>query len=166
MEQAPILSQSNFEKLLDKLNEERKIAEELKKKNELEDINSFLNRDRRRNLVKSIISVFYFLRCQLHMPYREISLEEFETVELELRKIANEAGFVERYLKGWNFYLKNGYFRRKRTPFGKWDCAHRDWQDNFDFFNPNDLISYPDCSAIPPNIRGLLDELFEKRYKK
>ena len=142
-------------------------------------------KDGRRNLGKSIMSIYYFLRIKWGLPPRCLTLREFKITEIHLREIALENSkvsslkdllcFRERRL--WKYYLTFGYFHSSRTPFGKWETRHPLFETYYEVhgYDTNELLPYdPDNLdsaqahetyplSAPPNFKALLDELWEER---
>ena len=140
-------------------------------------LNSELNLKRRRDLLKSICSVYLFLRKTI-MPWnRELSVEEFEVAKNKLDEMAKEALKKRRhkvlgsigFKTAWSYYAKFGYFPIKRTPFGNWYTKHGWFKRRSPFWNNFNPYSYIDeylssSWSLPPNARALLDELFQKKF--
>lgn len=85
-----------------------------------------------REIIKAIISVYFFLRTQFKLHYRPITIDEFENTECQLKKFARS--FVNNYWNfifrpsrtlAWKYYLKFGYFPENRTTFknGEWKIS-------------------------------------------
>lgn len=155
---------NDFEKIIKMLAEKQA---QLSQKNQ----KSQLNLAQRRQLAMAIASVYYFLKVTLSLSeHWDLTLEEFETVEAELKIRAEkeERKFRRKFFKwlglrsAWNYYLKLGHFPIKRAPVrGKrrWYMAHPWGSMNFD---PDEC--HLASSAIPPNHNKLLLQIFEKRY--
>jgi len=156
-----VVKSNEFEKLLEKIRVERVIVQ-----------NSELNIERRFGILKAISSVYFFLRVALEMPYRGISLEEFEIAEARLQLIAQKKAkkFWNRFWKAlggttwWNYYLASGHFqdRNKKTVIGPWKgYPNSYWEFKDEYGKINDTYS---PKLVPPNASELLEAIFEKKY--
>jgi len=156
-----VVKSNEFEQLLEKINVEREIAK-----------NSELNIERRFGILKAISSVYFFLRVSLGMPYREISIEEFEVAEARLKLIAQKEAkkFWPRFWNAlgvetwWNYYLAHDYFldSNKKTVIGWWDRYPR----SYSFCNKeaDKIMNALSTGTVPPNARELMEAIFEKKY--
>ena len=73
----------------------------------------------------------------------------------------------------WNYYLKNGYFHVKRTPFGWWwnlhDYKKKAWRPKKWFRTDSISERVKEGSytyVFPPNILDLAESLFQERFVK
>ena len=158
--------------VIDNTNWERLVAKAVKDQEELSA--SKLNMERRRQIIKEIASVFYFLKREIDWTQDTLSLEEFETAQAELKMRAKEK--IEDWLgvfggrRGWKYYLKFGYFHFRRAPLRhgrKWYSAHGWYQNSYQNFHPDEfLASTKNWSPIPENIVSLFSEIFEKRFNQ
>ncbi|GEM_PF-6261216 len=113
-----LVKNTGFEKVLKRIEDESRVT----------------NRERGKcRLLKSIFSVYHFLTVGLGMKHGNLSLEEFEAAEAELKKIAeNEnkkwrnraAAILWKYPllhyigdRSWGYYLEYGYFPNHSCPF-------------------------------------------------
>lgn len=150
---------NDFEKLLEKINAEREIEK-----------HSELNVQKRLEILKSIASVYFFMRCALGMPYRAISLEEFEIAQSRLKLIAEEKikKFWPRFWHSlgketfWYYYIKFGYFD---------GCVKSIFGGMWGGYNYYYLIErfYEICKdkfskTVTPNAEALMVEIFVKKY--
>lgn len=153
---------NDFEKLLEKISAERETEK-----------SSELNIQRRLEILKTISSVYFFMRCGLQMPYRAVSLEELEIAEARLKLIAEQEikKFWNRFWNAlgkktfWHYYLQFGYFKDqcKQTAIGYWN-VYNIW----DYYSNNSdfemALALKDKNAIPPNAKELMEEIFAKKY--
>lgn len=162
MNDTALVSRSKFEDLIVKIRDEEEML-----------VASELNQNRQRDLLKSICSVYFFLRKVAGMARRGMTLEEFEIAEEKLKELAQEAMKKSRhkilgaigFKTAWSYYAKFGYFHIKRTPFGRWWNWHNWIRRGWGNFNPDEYIKkYSDCYSTPPNAEELLDKLFKKRF--
>ena len=112
-----------------------------------------------RDIFKSIMLVYCYMRLELGMNHRDISVEEFEVIAGKLESkfiIDNVAREQTLNLGGLIFYFQNNH------PFGSdkgWRC-----------FNPyyewiRDLVREGKHNLVfPPNIQELTKQIYEKRH--
>ena len=190
-----IIGPSAFERLIDKISNEKQIYEKrlaaeenakLLEKAEQNMVNSLQQQcvDGRKELGKSIMSVYYYLRSQHGLPRRYLTKEEFLLVEARLKAIAEYDSkifslkdlFAFRRRRRWRYYLKHGYFNSQKSPFGKWAKYHPSfdgYQERYSDtsvyvppFHPdeiNEKTSQIYSMSVPENFRKLLDELWKER---
>lgn len=139
-----MVKSNEFEMLLEKIEKEKELDRE-----------SYLNQGCLTGIIKEIMSVYYFLRKRVGMPYRGLTAEEFRVAKNKLddmarnelkRKIFIFLPFLNKS-RAYKYYLKNRYFHVKRTPFGSW------WNEK-------------DICVFPPNIIDLAELLFQERFIK
>lgn len=83
---------------------------------------------RRDNLVRSIASVYFFLKKEIGLPKRSLTVEEYIVIKNALTKRAQIAvnNWWCKFMRfcglktPWHYFLEFGYFS-KHTPFGYWD---------------------------------------------
>ncbi|GEM_PF-5455814 len=132
------------------------------------------------SLIKSIMSVYYFLRHRVGMIDREMSVEEFELGEIELRafcieqskrwhnRVLQSIGF----LRPAAFYLENGFFHIREAPIDEWYKNHPFHESNYILFDLEEHLSWLEESrdhypmSIPPNLKDLYKALSKKRFRK
>jgi|SRR3989344_3828641 len=159
-DETAITNQTEFEKLLGKIAVERETAR-----------NSELVVVRQREILKTISSVYFFLRRGLKMPFRSITLEEFEISQQRLRLIAEEEvkKFWPRFWSAfgkktwWHHYLKFGYFdnSRKNTKVGFWSGYPYQYDDRF---SVDEALKAKDSECVSPNLKELMEEMYKKKY--
>lgn len=162
MDENALVSGSKFEELLVKIHREKEELLALE-----------LNQNRRRDLLKSICSVYFFLVKVAGMARRNMTLEEFEIAEEQLKKLAQEKLKKPRhkilgaigFKTAWSYYAKFGFFHIKRTPFGRWWKYHTWYKSSWNSFDPEGhMEKNKNCYSTPPNARDLFNELFKKRF--
>jgi len=150
-EAVAILRSNSFDDLLARIDREK-----------VKNMNSDLNKDRMAKIVAEIMSVYFFMRRVLGMPYREISIEEFE--------IKKFFGWLRAPIKhaAWKYYSSHGHFGAVRTPFGNWFGMQPLGQGLLDKDTPHSAYLYSTNSSykntIPPNIKRLAEDIFKARY--
>ncbi len=165
METSSAVKDNAFEEILKRL---VKKQEQVERERET----SVLNLRRQRQLAMAIASVYYYLNAALNLSeYWDLTLEEFETVEAELKSKAEkeEKKIRRKFLKflglrsAWGYYLEFGHFSVSKAPIhGKYQSwfSAQPWGSMY--FVPS--YHYHASSAIPPNYTQLFQQLFEKRY--
>lgn len=150
---------NDFERLLEKISTEREAEK-----------HSELNIQRRLEILKTIASIYFFLRCGLQMPYREVSLGELEVAEARLKLIAEQEvkKFWTRFWGAlgkktfWHSYLQFGYFSDgyKNVSIGVW------YGYNYNYLYENFHEATKDRSSriVAPNAEELMNAMFAKKY--
>lgn len=182
------VGQNKYESLMERISEENREIMKKKEQEEEENYSSGLNTERRRDIVRAIVSVYFFMRKGLGMAYRPITKEEFYFGAEALREMAQKQvrqrsfwqktllfiGFGEYH---WEHYLEHGYFSKDSAPFDGWDLEHP-WRHcdaekghtlgYWDNFSPDVLGAAPVQYnyALPENINELIKEVFEEKYGK
>lgn len=129
--------------------------------------------NRLRAILKSIMSVYFFLTKKMGMPRTDLSLEDFETAEEKLAELAKEK-IKGRWHKfwaklgiktAWQYYHEFGFFHYRNTPFGLWydSATGLDWH-NWDTFSPELIAAYSRGYAVPPNSLALMDKIYQKKF--
>lgn len=150
---------NDFERLLEKISAERETEK-----------HSELNIQRRLEILKSIASVYFFLRCGLKMPYRAVSLEELEVAEARLKLIAEQEvkKFWTRFWGAlgkktfWHYYTKYGYFKNSvKDIFDDRWCGYGYYylRENF-----KEAIRNGGNMTVVSNAEKLIEEIFAKKY--
>jgi len=163
-EAVAILRSNSFDDLLARIDREK-----------VKNMNSDLNKDRMAKIVAEIMSVYFFMRRVLGMPYREISIEEFDAVKQKLNEMARDEikkffGWLRAPIKhaAWKYYSSHGHFGAVRTPFGNWFGMQPLGQGLLDKDTPHSAYLYSTNSSykntIPPNIKRLAEDIFKARY--
>lgn len=178
-ERTQIIKQTSFENLLESAKQKRAEFVEKSVQNTLDTLPTITVQRVQEQLVRTIISVYFFLRTKVNFPPIAISLEEFEVAEAKLKEMVEEKvatrcfwfivpHYKHRRLK---FFRKHHCFRRGSKPFGKWFMPDEEYSQYYNNSPLTHLLS--DGSAaklkqvwdayIPPNIEELLSALFKKR---
>lgn len=125
-----------------------------------------------RAILKSIMSVYFFLTQKMDMPRDDLSLEDFEIAEEKLKELAKEK-IKGRWHKfwaklgvktAWQYYHEFKFFHYRNTPFGPWyySATGLDWH-NWDTFSPRFIAAYSRGYAVPPNSLALMDKIYQKK---
>ena len=159
-DETAIVDQTEFEKLLGKIAVERETAR-----------NSELVVARQKEILKTISSVYFFLRSGLKMPFREITLKELEIAQARLRLIAEEEvkKFWPRFWSAfgketwWHHYLKFGYFDNacKHTVVGYWPSYAYQYRN---YSAIDQILLAADTETVPENLKALMEEIYKKKY--
>ncbi len=134
------------------------------------------------DIYRSVISVYFFLRQVTKIPYRPMTLEEYEVGRARLREMAEtevkKLLYRFRFNQGWAYYLENGYFgtwKQKVPPiFSKFRRIF--YHDPYntvpgDWYQSNEVTYYYKGSeagrfkeAVPDNLSEIARVLFEVKY--
>lgn len=152
--------------------------------------------ERRRQVIRAIMSVYYFARIELDMSYRQLTPEEFRIIRQHLKKTAEQViadslksrwrwwrfvSFGRDPAAAWRHYLQYDYFPSYEVPgLPVW---HRDVQDfsrycsflspgffgEFSlsiFHNQIETPFWKKDRFLPPNLRELEAALTEELFKE
>lgn len=139
-----------FDEIMQHVQEEKRIHDNKERRIREEKL-------RRDNLVRSIASVYFFLKKEIGLPKRSLTVEEYIIIKNDLTKRAQIA-VNSRWCKfmrfcglktPWHYFLEFGYFS-KRTPFGYWDQKIRLLCMDWDAFGSSESLTSIDnifCSV-------------------
>ncbi len=104
-----------------------------------------------RNIFKEIVVAYQFMRIQMGMRRRAISIDEFEVVSKQLKQsgAANKSTFHKSENRNYLCFLDLAISC----------CFSNSTWSNFDPLEP-----ITDYDGLPPNIQQLTREIYEKRF--
>lgn len=145
---------------------EKRVMREFEKNKEVEIVHQTFKK-----IFLSVMSVFFFLRKEVGMNKREITIDEFEIAREYLQKTAQKQVDKLRVINwlidclgiktSWRYYLDNGHFSLHRTPFGEWYEFHP--LNNFFDFDPFGV--YEKKYSVPPNMQELIIQIYAKQMQ-
>lgn len=156
-----LVKQTPFEELATRLIEERS--------------NSDLEITRKRQIIKEIISVYCFMKKQLGIEHKPLSIEQFKVIKEQLHKTACEK--IEAYkkkwwwlglkppgIRRWEHFLRFGYFDPIKHPSGIITYGYLSYSSLEAIFNGNGI--HPNWDATPSNLKDLTLTLFKERFER
>lgn len=140
-----------------------------------ENHNSDLNTKRKHDIVRSIASVYFFLRREYGMTAGLLDIDDYRTAHEALMETARKQvrGWGYQILPSllcrntaWGYFLTHGYFHKNRTPFGLWfnSVGYIVHYYAGSFLENSAATSVRD--VVPMNIRELVGALYEEKYGK
>lgn len=129
--------------------------------------------ERKRQIIKEIISVYCFMKKQFGIRCQPLDLEKFEVIREQLYKTACEEievhkkkwrwlGLKPPRIKSWESFLRFGYFNPIRHPSGLVSYRYLLSLDLETIFNGGGF--HPSWDAIPMNLKDLTLTLFKERF--
>lgn len=143
-------------------------------KDQEENHNSDLNRERKRYIVRSIASVYFFLRREYGMTAGSLTIDDYRTAYEALMEIACKRVKEWKYRMlpsllcrntAWGYFLAHGYFHMRRTPFGLWfnSVGYNVYYYAGSFLdNPATVRE----DVLPRNFKELVSTVYEEKYGK